>query len=146
MNYFITGASGFIGKRLVKALLARPGTTVHFLMRDPSEAKVAALRAFWNVDAARALPLRGDLTKAALGVSKADTKKLAGKIDGKLGKGTRAAVKELETRILVAEGKRSVERKVRTVKKVGKKAAKTGLIAGTLAAAAVVIHEAKKRR
>lgn len=59
---------------------------------------------------------------------------------------TRAAVKELETRILVAEGKRSVERKVRTVKKVGKKAAKTGLIAGTLAAAAVVIHEAKKRR
>ena len=59
---------------------------------------------------------------------------------------TRAAVKELETRLLVAEGKRSVERKVRTAKKVGKKAVKTGLIAGTLAAAAVVIHEVKKRR
>lgn len=59
---------------------------------------------------------------------------------------TRAAAKELETRIFVAEGKRSVERKVRTVKKVGKKAAKTGLIVGTLAAAAVVLREAKKRR
>jgi NAD(P)-dependent dehydrogenase (short-subunit alcohol dehydrogenase family) len=81
MNYLVTGASGFIGKRLVRTLLARPGTTVHVLMRDPSEAKVAALRAFWNADATRVVPVKGDLTKESLGVSKADTKKLTGKID-----------------------------------------------------------------
>lgn len=63
MNYLVTGASGFIGKRLVRTLLARPGTTVHVLMRDPSEAKVAALRAYWNADATRVVPVKGDLTK-----------------------------------------------------------------------------------
>ncbi len=81
MNYLVTGASGFIGKRLVRTLLARPGTTVHVLIRDPSETKVAALRAYWNADATRVVPVKGDLTKESLGVSKADTKKLTGKID-----------------------------------------------------------------
>ncbi len=81
MDYLVTGASGFIGKRLVRTLLARPGTTVHVLMRDPSEAKVAALRAYWNADATRVVPVKGDLTKESLGVSKTDTKKLTGKID-----------------------------------------------------------------
>jgi uncharacterized protein YbjT (DUF2867 family) len=33
MRYFVTGATGFIGKRLVKALLARRGVVVHFLLR-----------------------------------------------------------------------------------------------------------------
>lgn len=33
MNYFITGASGFIGKRLVARLLERKGSVVYFLMR-----------------------------------------------------------------------------------------------------------------
>ena len=45
MHYFVTGASGFIGKRLVKALLARRGTTVSFLVRPGSDSKVAALMA-----------------------------------------------------------------------------------------------------
>ena len=43
MQYFVTGATGFIGKRLVKALLARKGSTVHFLVRPGSEGKLAAL-------------------------------------------------------------------------------------------------------
>ena len=33
MQYFVTGATGFIGKRLVKTLLARRGAVVHFLVR-----------------------------------------------------------------------------------------------------------------
>jgi len=43
MLYFVTGATGFIGKRLVKTLLARRGATVHFLVRPGSEGKLAAL-------------------------------------------------------------------------------------------------------
>ena len=43
MHYFITGATGFIGKRLVKKLLERKGTTVYFLLRAESAAKVADL-------------------------------------------------------------------------------------------------------
>ena len=46
MQYFVTGATGFIGKRLVKTLLARRGATVHFLLRPESEAKVVALLAY----------------------------------------------------------------------------------------------------
>jgi hypothetical protein len=42
MQYFVTGATGFIGKRLVKKLLERAArSTVHFLMRKESEGKVA---------------------------------------------------------------------------------------------------------
>ena len=56
MQYFVTGATGFIGKRLVKKLLERKGSVVHFLLRQESEAKVAALREYWGVSASRAVP------------------------------------------------------------------------------------------
>jgi len=81
MIYFVTGASGFIGKRLVRTLLARPNTTVHFLMRKPSKERVAKLRAFWGVKADRAVPVEGDLTRPALGIDAEETAKLAGKVD-----------------------------------------------------------------
>ncbi|MEO7335728.1 MAG: SDR family oxidoreductase [Caldimonas sp.] len=81
MQYFVTGATGFIGKRLVKALLARRGSTVHFLIRPESEGKVAALLEFWGVPLGRVVPVVGDLTAPKLGVSSADVKRLKGRID-----------------------------------------------------------------
>ncbi len=81
MQYFVTGATGFIGKRLVKKLLERKGAVVHFLLRKESEAKVAALREYWGVSAARAVPVFGDLKAKKLGVSADDIRRLKGQID-----------------------------------------------------------------
>ena len=81
MQYFVTGATGFIGKRLVKRLLERKGAVVHFLIREESADKVADLRSFWGVGPARAVPVFGDLTAKKLGVAADDVKKLKGQID-----------------------------------------------------------------
>ncbi len=81
MHYFVTGATGFIGKRLVKKLLDRKGSVVHFLIRKESESKVAALRSYWGASAARVVPVFGDLTKKKLGVTAEGIKKLKGQID-----------------------------------------------------------------
>ena len=82
MHYFVTGATGFIGKRLVKALLSRRGTTVHFLVRPGSEGKLADLYSFWGVSKSRAIPVTGDLTAKKLGVSADNLKALKGQISG----------------------------------------------------------------
>jgi NAD(P)-dependent dehydrogenase (short-subunit alcohol dehydrogenase family) len=81
MQYFVTGATGFIGKRLVKKLLERKGSVVYFLIRKASEDKVAGLREFWEASAARVVPVFGDLTSKKLGVSAQDLKLLKGKVD-----------------------------------------------------------------
>jgi len=81
MQYFVTGATGFIGKRLVRKLLQRKGAVVHFLIRRESEAKVAGLREYWGVGPARAVPVFGDLTEKKLGVSADDIKALKGQVD-----------------------------------------------------------------
>src|SRR5664279_3824144 len=76
MQYFVTGATGFIGKRLVKKLLERKGSTVYFLMRRESEGKIPELREYWGASAARTVPVFGDLTSKKLGVSADEIKKL----------------------------------------------------------------------
>jgi NAD(P)-dependent dehydrogenase (short-subunit alcohol dehydrogenase family) len=81
MQYFVTGATGFIGKRLVKALLARRGAIVHFLVRPGSEGKLGALYEYWGTTKARARPVTGDLTAKKLGVAADDIKALKGQID-----------------------------------------------------------------
>ncbi len=80
MTYFVTGATGFIGKRLVKKLLVRRGTTVYFLVRKESLDKVPALLEYWEASAERAVAVVGDLAKPLLGVSKSDQKNLTGKV------------------------------------------------------------------
>ena len=78
MEYFVTGASGFIGRRLVKKLLSRRGAVVHFLIRQSSQDKVAELLAYWGVDEKRAKPVFGDLVQPRLGLTKAALKQLGG--------------------------------------------------------------------
>jgi len=72
--------------------------------------------------------------------------KLIKTLAGKSRDAARKVYKKAETKILVAEGRKSVRGKVRTVKKVTRKAIKTGLITGALAAASVVAREIRKRR
>lgn len=81
MQYFVTGATGFIGKRLVKKLLARRGSTVYFLVRPGSEGKVSGLLEDWGVSKTRAIPISGDLTAKKLGVAADVIKQLKGQID-----------------------------------------------------------------
>ncbi len=76
MQYFVTGATGFIGKRLVKTLLARKGTTVFFLLRQESQGKVSELLDYWGTSKARAIPVFGDLTGKKLGVAADELKAL----------------------------------------------------------------------
>jgi NAD(P)-dependent dehydrogenase (short-subunit alcohol dehydrogenase family) len=79
MTYFVTGATGFIGKRLLRKLAARKGT-VYALMRDTDPAKVQALANFAGLGAGRLVPIKGDIAKVGLGISAADKKLLDGKI------------------------------------------------------------------
>ncbi|RZJ12744.1 MAG: SDR family oxidoreductase [Rubrivivax sp.] len=81
MQYFVTGATGFIGKRLVKKLLARRGSTVHFLLREESAGKLPELLDYWGVSKTRAIAVYGDLTGKKLGVTTDVIKSLKGKID-----------------------------------------------------------------
>ncbi|HQC81656.1 MAG TPA: SDR family oxidoreductase, partial [Accumulibacter sp.] len=81
MNYFVTGATGFIGKRLVAKLLARPDAVVYFLTRAIEEPRLQDLYAYWDCDEKRVIPIVGDLTEDELGIAKPDSRKLKGKID-----------------------------------------------------------------
>ncbi|GAB3537477.1 SDR family oxidoreductase [Noviherbaspirillum agri] len=76
MRYFVTGATGFIGKRLVARLLARPDSVVYFLIRGESRKKLPALFAYWNADESRLIPVEGDVRSARLGISDEDMQML----------------------------------------------------------------------
>ena len=80
MNYFVTGASGFIGRRLVETLLRRENSTVYYLILERELPMVEQLRQRWGNAADRAIPIVGDLTQPRLGVSDADIVRLKGSI------------------------------------------------------------------
>ncbi len=81
MNYFVTGATGFIGKRLVAKLLTRPDAVVHFLTRAVELPRLQEFYEYWGTDATRVIPIVGDLTQPELGVAKADVEKVKGTIE-----------------------------------------------------------------
>ncbi len=85
MSYFVTGATGFIGRNLVERLLARPGREdgspdIYLLVRERSRERLTAMIAGWDslgLDAsARIVPVVGDLGAERLGVSDADVERL----------------------------------------------------------------------
>src|SRR5882672_790925 len=80
MNYFVTGATGFIGRNLVQRLLKREGT-VYALVRAGSRGRLEELRTAWGADGARVVPVAGDLSQPALGVSEEDALTLRGDVD-----------------------------------------------------------------
>jgi len=81
MAYFVTGGSGFIGKRLIRALLERPDAHVYVLLRNPCADRLAELFRFWGAAAARVTTIKGDVTERYLGVEADQLEQIAGKID-----------------------------------------------------------------
>ena len=80
MAYFVTGATGFIGRNLVELLLEREGT-IYVLVREGSQGRLAELRNRWGVDEERVVGIVGDLSQRRLGVSDADVERLRGEVD-----------------------------------------------------------------
>ncbi len=80
MNYFVTGATGFIGRNLVARLLQREGT-IYALVRAGSRGRLEELRTAWGADGARVVPIAGDLAQPSLGVSEEDLVTLRGDVD-----------------------------------------------------------------
>jgi NAD(P)-dependent dehydrogenase (short-subunit alcohol dehydrogenase family) len=80
MAYFVTGGTGFIGKRLVQKLLQRPGSIVYFLILERERGLTAPLLERWGVDASRAIAVIGDISLPALGIDDATIANMRGKI------------------------------------------------------------------
>ena len=80
MNYFVTGATGFIGRNLVERLLQREGT-IYALVRAGSRGRLEELRTGWGADGARIVPIAGDLSQPGLGVSEEDLVAMRGEVD-----------------------------------------------------------------
>jgi NAD(P)-dependent dehydrogenase (short-subunit alcohol dehydrogenase family) len=81
MRYFVTGGSGFIGKRLIRALLERPDAQVYLLMRNPAGDRLARLFRFWGTDATRVTAIQGDVTERNFGIEADRCEAITGKVD-----------------------------------------------------------------
>jgi NAD(P)-dependent dehydrogenase (short-subunit alcohol dehydrogenase family) len=80
MAYFVTGATGFIGRFLMAELLQREGT-IYVLCRASSLDKVDDLRARLGADENRIVAVIGDLSQERLGVRPDEIEKLDGTIE-----------------------------------------------------------------
>jgi NAD(P)-dependent dehydrogenase (short-subunit alcohol dehydrogenase family) len=79
MTYFVTGATGLIGRFLVERLLEREGD-VHVLVRPESIARLELMVDRWK-GAGRVHPVLGDLAEPLLGLDEAQVAALRGTID-----------------------------------------------------------------
>ena len=79
MTYFVTGATGFVGRHLLERLLERKGT-IHCLVRKESLGRFDALRDRLGADDKRLVAVVGDLARPKLGISPAAQRALAGKV------------------------------------------------------------------
>jgi len=85
MSYFVTGATGFVGRFLVSNLLKRKGTAkapnlIYVLVRKDSQKKLDATAKKMGWDSKRIVPVVGDMTAAKCGLSAAQVRSLSGKI------------------------------------------------------------------
>jgi thioester reductase-like protein len=86
MAYFVTGATGFIGRRLVERLLEQRQGAVYVLVRESSRGRLDDLLERWSVVAGpeatkRVQHVLGDLRRPMLGVDSEQVVELRGKID-----------------------------------------------------------------
>jgi NAD(P)-dependent dehydrogenase (short-subunit alcohol dehydrogenase family) len=79
MSYFVTGATGFIGRNLVEQLLEREGT-IYVLVREGSRGRLEELKSRWGADEDRIVPVIGDLSQEHLGCGD-QISELKGKVD-----------------------------------------------------------------
>ena len=80
MTYFVTGATGFIGRHLVEQLLKRDGD-IYVLVREGSTGKLEELQKRWGPESLeRVKPVIGDLESKQLGVSDEDKDALRGNV------------------------------------------------------------------
>ena len=80
MAYFVTGATGFIGRFLVQELLENREGDVFVLVREGSQSRMERLISSWGHDG-RVTMVKGDLGDAALGVDPGWVKEHQGTID-----------------------------------------------------------------
>ena len=85
MAYFVTGATGFIGRRLVERLLAKRQGRIYVLVRSGSSERLEDLIERWSVVAGagagkRIVPVIGDLRRPLLGVEQEQVAELRGKV------------------------------------------------------------------
>ena len=85
MAYFVTGATGFIGSRLVERLLEKRQGKVYVLVRESSRPRLDDLIERWGIvagssAAGRVEPVVGDLRRPLLGLEKEQVTELRGKI------------------------------------------------------------------
>ena len=80
MSYFVTGATGFIGRFLVDRLLDKRKGMVHVLVRKGSQKKLDAIAKKMGWDMKRINVVHGDMTSPKCGLTAAQVRTLKGKV------------------------------------------------------------------
>lgn len=81
MSCFVTGATGFIGRYLVRELLTQQRAgPIYVLVRGASRAALAELCKWWGPASSAIVPIEGDLTSPLCGVSATDRQRMQGSI------------------------------------------------------------------
>jgi NAD(P)-dependent dehydrogenase (short-subunit alcohol dehydrogenase family) len=77
VSYFVTGATGFIGRYALQRLLQREGS-IYVLVRPQSMERIEAIIERLGDEKGRIVPLAGDLTEPHLGLSPEDRETIKG--------------------------------------------------------------------